>query len=114
MPAEPQGAAETAGPVPPVSASGWPGRNGTRCSRTPIGPTPGPPPPCGMQKVLCRLRWLTSEPNRPGRRVEVGAVDVPLPAGVVDGRADLLDLGLEHPVGGGIGEHDRGQPLGVL
>ena len=29
------------------------------------GPTPGPPPPCGMQKVLCRLRWLTSPPNSP-------------------------------------------------
>ena len=22
--------------------------------------------PCGMQKVLCRLRWLTSPPNSPG------------------------------------------------
>jgi hypothetical protein len=31
----------------------WPGRNRTRCAPTPIGPTPGPPPPCGMQKVLC-------------------------------------------------------------
>src|SRR3712207_8434293 len=66
MPAEPHGAPDTTGPDVPVSTTGWPGRNGTRCSRTPIGPTPGPPPPCGMQKVLCRLRWLTSEPNRPG------------------------------------------------
>src|SRR5690348_7473838 len=32
--------------------TGWLGRNGTRCFATPIGPTPGPPPPCGMQKVL--------------------------------------------------------------
>lgn len=29
---------------------------------TPIGPMPGPPPPWGMQNVLCRLRWDTSEP----------------------------------------------------
>jgi hypothetical protein len=25
-------------------------------------PTPGPPPPWGMQKVLCKLRWHTSAP----------------------------------------------------
>jgi hypothetical protein len=30
--------------------------------RTPIGPIPGPPPPCGMQNVLCRLRCETSAP----------------------------------------------------
>ena len=29
---------------------------------TPIGPMPGPPPPCGMANVLCRLRWQTSAP----------------------------------------------------
>jgi alkylation response protein AidB-like acyl-CoA dehydrogenase len=36
--------------------TGCEGRNGARCFATPIGPTPGPPPPCGMQNVLCRLR----------------------------------------------------------
>src|SRR3546814_18212843 len=45
----------------------WPpkalGRNGARCDFTAQGPTPGPPPPCGMQKVLCRLRCATSEPQ---------------------------------------------------
>src|SRR3954453_8887139 len=66
MPDEPQGAPDATGTEVPESTNGWPGRNGTRGSRTPIGPTPGPPPPCGMQNVLCRLRWLTSEPNRPG------------------------------------------------
>ena len=34
--------------------------------RDPDGPTPGPPPPCGMAKVLCRLRWHTSAPMPPG------------------------------------------------
>ena len=34
------------------------------CTRP--GPTPGPPPPCGMQNVLCRLRCETSAPNWPG------------------------------------------------
>ncbi|MOA39246.1 hypothetical protein D3C78_1610090 [compost metagenome] len=44
----------------------WPGRNGARWDFTPIGPTPGPPPPWGMQKVLCRFRCETSPPNLPG------------------------------------------------
>ena len=68
MPAEPHGAAET-GPTPVragLGRSGWPGRYGARWARTATGPTPGPPPPCGMQKVLCRLRWETSAPNWPG------------------------------------------------
>src|SRR6266545_7014747 len=51
---------------PAVGCKGWLGRNGARCERTPIGPTPGPPPPCGMQKVLCRFRCDTSAPNSPG------------------------------------------------
>ena len=57
------------------------------------GPTPGPPPPCGMQNVLCRFRCDTSAPNSPGRRepdqrVQVRAVDVHLPAVRVDDLAD--------------------------
>src|SRR5205807_4984742 len=55
IPADPYGAAETCS-----------GRYGARCARTATGPTPGPPPPCGMQNVLCRFRWDTSAPNRPG------------------------------------------------
>src|SRR5690349_944640 len=64
--ADPYGADDTACLSGSSSASGWPGRYLARCSRTATGPTPGPPPPCGMQNVLCRLRWLTSPPNRPG------------------------------------------------
>lgn len=33
---------------------------------TPMGPIPGPPPPCGMQNVLCRLRCETSAPMAAG------------------------------------------------
>src|SRR5262245_36949702 len=69
MPADPHGAAET-GPIPlagpALGCNGWFGRYGARCSRTATGPTPGPPPPCGMQNVLCRLRCDTSAPNAPG------------------------------------------------
>src|SRR5215831_3143645 len=71
MPAEPYGAAVT-GPVAP--GTGLPGRYGARCSPTATGPTPGPPPPCGMQNVLCRLRWETSAPNRPGRASPTSAL----------------------------------------
>src|SRR5665213_187902 len=46
--------------------TGWLGKNETRCFATPIGPTPGPPPPCGMQNVLCRFKWQTSAPINPG------------------------------------------------
>src|SRR5882724_1742094 len=66
--AEPNGAADT-GPTGrglAPSLEGGPGRNGARCALTPMGPTPGPPPPWGMQNVLCKLRWLTSAPKRPG------------------------------------------------
>src|SRR5437764_14611464 len=72
---EPNGAADT-GPTAGdfVSVMGCPGRNGARCALTPLGPTPGPPPPCGMQNVLCRLRWLTSAPNRPGRASPTSAL----------------------------------------
>src|SRR5450759_1809075 len=42
-------------------------QNVTRCFATPMGPIPGPPPPCGMQNVLWRLRWQTSAPMSAGR-----------------------------------------------
>mmetsp|Transcript_2252 Transcript_2252/g.3947 ORF Transcript_2252/g.3947 Transcript_2252/m.3947 type:complete len:210 (-) Transcript_2252:1252-1881(-) len=47
-------------------STAWPGRKGARWDATPIEPTPGPPPPWGMQNVLCRLRWQTSAPMIPG------------------------------------------------
>ncbi len=68
MLADPQGAAETAriASEPPTRTTGWPGRNGARCAATPIGPMPGPPPPCGIAKVLWRFRWQTSAPIAAG------------------------------------------------
>ena len=53
--AEPNGAADIGpGPVagPAELSSGWLGRYGARCARAITGPTPGPPPPCGIQNVL--------------------------------------------------------------
>src|ERR1044072_8145366 len=68
MLALPHGAADIAwiAFAPPVGTTGSPGRYGARCAATPIGPMPGPPPPCGMLKVLCRLMWQTSAPIAAG------------------------------------------------
>src|SRR5947207_15936954 len=62
------GAADTAwiARAPPVLTIGCPGRYGASCAATPIGPIPGPPPPCGMLNVLCRLIWQTSAPSAAG------------------------------------------------
>src|SRR5258708_506499 len=59
IPAEPHGAADTGpGPVegPASGTSGWFGRNGARCDRTPMGPTPRPPPPWREQHRELALR----------------------------------------------------------
>ena len=67
--------------------------------------------------VQVEVADVGAEPARlgqPDHRVEVGAVDVDLAARVVHGAADLLDVDLEHPVRRRVGQHDRGQPLGVL
>ncbi len=107
-PALPSGAAEIA-PTPSLRAPlapplACPGRNGTRSATTQSGPTPGPPPPCGMQKVLCRLRWLdvAAELARRGdadQRVHVRAVDVHPAAVAVNDLAQLAHAALEHAVG---------------
>src|SRR5262249_2993997 len=55
MPADPYGAPDTCS-----------GRDGAGGEGTAAGPTPGPPPPWGMQNVLCRLRCDTSAPKFPG------------------------------------------------
>ncbi|MNT40122.1 hypothetical protein D3C72_1764160 [compost metagenome] len=70
MEAEPNGAAETAlwpATAPGTSDTTWLAMNGARCDFMPIGPMPGPPPPCGMQKVLCRFMCDTSAPMSAGR-----------------------------------------------
>ncbi len=47
---------------------------GAKCFRTPTGPAPGPPPPWGCEKVLCRLIWITSTPQSPGRVIPMIAL----------------------------------------
>ena len=96
----------------------WPGRNSTRWFATPIGPTPGPPPPCGMQNVLCRFKWQTSAPMKPGDgqadlRVHVRAVHVNLSAVGVDDFANLPDGVLKNAVRARIGDH-QAREIGLV
>ena len=56
---------------------------------------------------------MTSKPMSPGPHlaqdgVEVGAVVVEQPAGLVDGAGDLSDAAVEDPHGARVGEHDAG------
>ena len=39
------------------------GRYLTNFDTTPTGPAPGPPPPCGVENVLCRFKWQISKPS---------------------------------------------------
>ncbi len=68
--------------------------------------------------VQVQVRHVRAEPARPGQpdqRVQVRAVHVDLAARLVDRLADLGHGLLEHPVGGRVGQHDRGDlPAPVL
>ena len=80
---------------------------------------PGPPPPCGMQKVLCRLRWLTSPPNAPGRATPTSALRLApstytCPPAACTASQTSRDARLVHAVRGRVGDHQRGQRVAVL
>ena len=46
----------------PSRSTRGPGRNGASAALTAFAPAPGPPQPCGVPNVLCRLKWQTSKP----------------------------------------------------
>ena len=81
--------------MPSSNATGsGPGRNGASSSVTQTGPEPGPPPPCGVENVLCRLMCMRVEAHvararLAENRVEVGAVAVRVRADGVHGLGDL-------------------------
>ena len=67
--------------------------------------------------VQVEVRHVAAEVAEPGeaeQRVEVGAVDVDLAAGVVHGLRDLLDLVLVDAVRRRVRDHQRRDPVGVL
>jgi len=59
-------------------------------------PTPAPSPTVGDAERLVQLRCETSAPNSPlgqaYERIEVGAVEVDLPAALVHDRAHVADV----------------------
>ena len=123
MPAEPKRVEATGMPAAPASpvprpGVGSPGRNGARCAATATGPTPGPPPPCGMQNVLCRFRCETSPPNSPGRARPTSAFRFAPsmytwpPASCTRSQTSRTSL-LVHAVRGRVGDHDR-RDLGAV
>ncbi len=84
-----------------------------RTADTPTGPAPGPPPPCGVEKVLCKLKCMTSKPRSPGRDdagegVHVGAVAVDEAAAPVNQPHHLLDALFEQAKRIGVRDHDAG------
>ena len=98
---------------PPSATTYGTGMNGASAADSATGPAPGPPPPCGVEKVLCRLMCMASTPRSPGPHladdgVEVGAVGVEEGAGRVHGLGDRHHVALEQPAGVGVGQHDGG------
>src|SRR5699024_8759993 len=76
------------------------------------GADAGPAAPVGDREGLVQVQVgdVAAEFARVGpteERVEVRAVDIDLPAGVVHGGAALADPTLVHAVGRVIGDHDR-------
>ncbi|GAA3420669.1 hypothetical protein GCM10018952_64670 [Streptosporangium vulgare] len=67
-----------------------------------------------MQVQVGDVRPELPRPGQADQRVEIGAVDVDLPAGLVHQLADPDDRLLVHAVRGRVGHHDRGKLLAVL
>ena len=62
-----------------------------------------------VQVQMAHIGADVAGPAKADLGVHVGAVHIDLPAVGVDDFADLLDGFLEHAVGGGVGDHQRGQ-----
>ena len=82
------------------------------------GPHPRPAAAMGDAEGLVQVEMRHVRAELAGQAqaeqgVEVGAVHVDLAAALVDHLADLDDGFLEHAMGGGIGDHQRRQIVGV-
>ena len=67
-----------------------------------------------VQVEMADIGAVVAGPRQPDLRVQVGAVEIDLSAMAMHDVADLADVLLEHAVGGGIGDHDRGEIARVL
>ena len=67
-----------------------------------------------MQIEMADIGAVVAGPRQPDLRIQVGAVEIDLPAMGVHDVADLADVLLEHAMRGGIGDHQGGEVLRVL
>ena len=64
-----------------------------------------------VQIEMADIGAVIAGPRQADLRVEIGAVEIDLAAMAMHDVADLADLLLEHAMGRGIGDHDRGERL---
>src|SRR5947209_12008048 len=62
-----------------------------------------------VQVEMADIGAVIAGPAKADLRVEVGAVEIDLAAMAMDDVADLANVLLEHAMGRGIGDHDRGE-----
>ena len=67
-----------------------------------------------MQIEMADVGAVIAGPRQADLRVQVGPIQINLSAMAVHDLADLADMLLEHPVSGGIGDHDGGEFPGML
>jgi hypothetical protein len=87
------------------------GAKGVSASEKTTGPEPGPPPPCGVEKVLCRLMCIASMPRSPGRTrptiaLKFAPVAINERAGRVNGFGNFDHVRLEQAAGIRFRDHD--------
>src|SRR5436305_478750 len=64
-----------------------------------------------VQVEVAEIGAVIPRPRQPDLRVEIGAIEVNLPAACVDDVADGADLRLEHPMRRRICHHQHGQTV---
>ena len=67
-----------------------------------------------VQVQMADVGAEASRPSEADHGIQVRAVEIDLPTMVVDQLADLHDGLLEHAVGRGIGDHQRGEVRGMV
>ena len=69
----PEAVSASSNPFGPLTTQGS-GANGAKAAAKATGPEPGPPPPWGVENVLCRFMCMTSMPRSAGRTLPTMAL----------------------------------------
>ena len=67
-----------------------------------------------VQIEMADVGAVIAGPRQPDLRVQIGAIEIDLPAMAVNDVADLANMLLEHAMGGGIGDHHGGEVVRML